>query len=328
LKFFMMNRIFTLSIFLTVLLFTESKAQVTGKVFRDFNFNGTQQATNPIEPNVVGVKVKATLPDGTAFNALTDAMGNYSFTAAQIPAGTKARIEFTDTLVGDFNSVNGTGNGTNVQFVTGGDIANYAVSYAPNYSSTTNPTVVTPTHVRGATTSTINPKGVLAYPYLNSGVTTAPTNLMTKAQVGSTWGIGYDKYRQTVYAGAFLKRHVALREGLATNPLGAIYKIKTDGSGFGLWTEVTNPGTVADNATRNVNGAANTVSKDPLTYGLIGKVGLGDVEVDEFGENLYTMNLNTRQLVKIPINADGTAGTQVTYPIPTSGVAGVVAADA
>ena len=88
-----------------------ASAQISGTVFKDFNFNGTQQTSGfPTEPGVYGVQVKA-------FNAanvqlgptkITSTSGAYSFTAGEIPSGTPVRIEFT-ALPGAFASLGETG---------------------------------------------------------------------------------------------------------------------------------------------------------------------------------------------------------------------------
>ena len=108
-----------LSVILLVTVTQQLRAQVSGTVFRDYNGNGVKDNTASFnEPFVQGVTVKATLVNGNSFTATTNAAGAYSFTVGQIPAASAVRIEFSGFATGDYPAFKGTGNTTNVAFVT------------------------------------------------------------------------------------------------------------------------------------------------------------------------------------------------------------------
>lgn len=193
-------------------------AQVSGKVFHDFNANGTQQTSNPAEPALAGVMVTAFKPDGTSVSTTTDAAGAYSFTSGQISSGTSVRIEFT-ALPSYANQIMVGGN--LVQFMTAGAGAtnrDLGVSFPGDYCQT-NPTMVTPCYVEsGATDLDV----VVKWSYNNTG--TAPldeTAITNSGQAGSLWGVAYSRSQKLIYSSAILKCHIPL----GAEGLDAIYTI-------------------------------------------------------------------------------------------------------
>jgi SdrD B-like domain len=101
---------FLLSGIALLMLVITGNAQVSGTVFKDFNFNGTQQTSGfPTEPGVFGITVRAYNSTNALLGTKTTAVnGTYSFTAGEIPATTAVRIEFS--AAGVFNAKNGTAN--------------------------------------------------------------------------------------------------------------------------------------------------------------------------------------------------------------------------
>lgn len=85
---------------LALLSIGTSYAQVSGTVFRDYDGNGLKQNA---EGGVSGVAVKAVLPNGTFVSTTTGPTGTYAFTAGQIPATTKVRLEFSSYPSGNFS---------------------------------------------------------------------------------------------------------------------------------------------------------------------------------------------------------------------------------
>ncbi|MCU0471426.1 MAG: hypothetical protein MUF58_22865 [Arcicella sp.] len=110
-------------------VFTEIYAQnVTGKVFRDFDANGQQTSSNPIEPGVPGITVKAYKADGTQVGstATTNATGDYTIA---VGTNSQVRIEFSNFPSAFFSAPKSSGSGTSVQFVNGGSTANLGINY-------------------------------------------------------------------------------------------------------------------------------------------------------------------------------------------------------
>lgn len=288
-------------------------AQVTGTVFKDFNHNGTQQISGfPTEPGAYGITVKAYNSANAQVGPTktTAVNGTFSFTAGEIPNGTAVRIEFT-SLNGAFNAKNGTANATDVQFVTAGaaTVANFAIASQDWYSNTANPYVAT----NGATNG--NPTGggtagtnnnLYIFPYqMGSGVADdgGPTRRRPNSEMGSVFGLAFQKTSRTLFMAAYLKRHI----GFGPNGIGAIYKSSVDATGVPgaatLLVDVssiginvgTNPRTVA------LPAASNTRNADVGVFSEIGKRGIGGIDVSDDGKDLYIVNMFEKKLHRINI---------------------------
>lgn len=113
--------------------------------------------------------------------------------------------------------------------------------------------------------------------------------------VGSVYGLAYDRSRHYLYGSAFLKRHV----GLGSLGLGGIYRIDysdTIRSAGAALNTVPNVGSVIRPADL---GAPNAPSMDTDAFAKIGKVGLGDIDISDDENTLWTINLFNRTLVRI-----------------------------
>ncbi|WP_287601910.1 DUF5979 domain-containing protein [Thiothrix sp.] len=155
----------------------------------------------------------------------------------------------------------------------------------------------------------------------------------TAAQLGSVWGTATQSTAagKKIYSAAVLKRHV----GLGPNGLGAIYvsDAATGDASTAMSTSKfvdlvadfsinVGQAQVPSNSTRGLPADKLQNSVDADVFPLIGKVGLGDVDIDETQANLFVVNLFDKKVYKINIAA-GTGGTPVAYTIPSSdGAAG------
>ncbi|MGB3197606.1 MAG: SdrD B-like domain-containing protein, partial [Saprospiraceae bacterium] len=175
--------LFTLGLFFSLLNFAD--AQVTGKVFQDFNANGM---IGSADFGLAGVTVKAFNASGIQVGTTqyTDANGNYSIA---VTAGTQVRIEFSGFPSGFYSGPYGTASGTAVQFTTGGTSGvNLGVNDPDNYCQE-NPKVYTPVWTNG------NPLGggnagttcaLFQYNYNDNGATANPTGTGPNATCAST----------------------------------------------------------------------------------------------------------------------------------------------
>ncbi len=315
----------------------KTDAQISGTVFRDFNANGVRSATNPIEPFLSGITVKAYNAAGAEVGSTTtNASGAYSFTGLTLPL----RIEFTGLQASDYTGPAGTGNLSSIQFYTAATTtANFGVNYPSDYCHTTNPNMVTSLFVSGDPLSggTSGTGDVLVrFGYTNSGVgistlagfgvaQTAPSPTVDAEglQIGSTWGIAYQKSTKTIFNSAFIKRHV----GLGPLGEGGIYSINySSGSPVvNQWLDVAtigmNVGTVGTGATfadrranRNLNAASNQLSgsADTDAFFKVGRAGIGDIDISEDEKTLWVVNLFDRTLNGILIDSDGNPATAPT----------------
>lgn len=249
---------------LLLLLNAAAYSQLSGIVFRDYNYNGTRQTTTAYtEPLEEGVIVNAyNISDvliasyrttkGTGYpyavpNFFIPAIGSaYNGTMGSntgvVPAGTKVRIEFLIPTAGsctvnrsfDFSSRAG---GTHVQFATGGATnILYAINDPSDYVADNSP--FSTIFFYGSVMVTGNPLGAgnaatqRAYvktPYnVGNNITYGVANILaTNRQIGTTYGSAYSKYARRIFVSAYLRRHAGYgpANGNFNNAPGAIYII-------------------------------------------------------------------------------------------------------
>ncbi|MFF1632250.1 SdrD B-like domain-containing protein [Leifsonia sp. NPDC058248] len=138
-------------------------------------------------------------------------------------------------------------------------------------------------------------------------------------EVGSTWGLAA-RSTSEIYAAAVNKWGVDIGPG----GRGAIYKLATgnDPSVITPADVFTTIPDIGDNGPTPLATADSTLPNVPTREAFfkgIGKSGLGDMDLSEDGKTLYVVDLYTRSLVSVPINADGTAGQQSSIAIPDPG---------
>ncbi len=297
-----------------------------GQVFRDFNNNGIKDAleTQGIPSVTVTAFWVSGATSGTATTA-TDANGQYVFVTGtavnQIPSGAKVRLEFTNLPLGVLPTASGSNNRTTVQFITAPTCAaNVGVNYPSDYCQT-NPNTVAPIYINGYGS---NDRIFLGGPYSSTtppfagGVydgtpaATTPVALGTAAQVGAIWGIAYKHNTKDLFASAVLKRHV----GLGPLGLGGIYKINTATGTVSNFLDVSalgvNVGTVGDNVARGLTTVKTDPNRDGAVFSMIGKKGIGDLDISDDDKKLYFTNLHNRRLYSVVIDADNNPVTAPT----------------
>ncbi|MEM1324942.1 MAG: SdrD B-like domain-containing protein [Bacteroidota bacterium] len=303
-----------------------------GTVFNDFNNDGVEDMNETGQGNIL-VYVYECDNDEPVDSAYTNANGDWSVDDTNITY--PVRVEFSTPLTPWLDpSAAGTDNGTDVQFV---DMPSCEVDFGvfdEDEYCTQNPLMITNCYVNGATTSASGPDDVIvsgAYelegiPIAFNGSETNPNTLATKSQIGATWGLAIDQEESLLYASAFLKRHVGLPND-ATNPangaLGAIYSISLPNGSPQLFIDLTalgfDLGMIANDATRGL-GAPADPSRDTDAYDKVGTVGFGDLDISDDGQFLFTVNLNTKTLLKIP-TTNPTAANIESFQIPDPGCA-------
>jgi hypothetical protein len=223
---------------------------VTGLVFQDFNANGVRDTTATI-PNggsgsigvavdrgIGGVRVTGYDPAGKVRGSTVSAAdGTYTLDLA----GTGPyRVEFSRLPAGFFAGPQGPDNGTTVQFVPDGDSSGVDLGVVrPTDYSPDNPLLVTSTYVFGDQINgdNANQPVIVSFPYSSGAsdatLTQAPYRqpaghaLSVAARfVGSTWGLAYNRFTQTLYAAAFMKKY----SGFGPLGNGGIYQMGTTGT--------------------------------------------------------------------------------------------------
>ncbi|RYF78014.1 MAG: hypothetical protein EOO39_02545, partial [Cytophagaceae bacterium] len=331
------------------------QAQVSGKVFRDFNSDGVLDNTQTrLEFGVSGVTVTATLAGGGVVTTTTSTSGTYAFTPAQVPAGTQVRLEFSGLPTGDYSTAMGSNNASAVQFVTGGTsttAASFAlntpldycqtdprftvVCFARNNDVATEPVIIDMAYSLGRTMTPIDATDVDKDWASPSGANTTnypvvKNNVADQGSVGTVFGTAWDRFHKQVLSGTFVRAYSTIKTNSSANGFaeGAIYRTTyANGvaTGTALWLDLE---TLFGNdiAGTYVNDA---VYPGPAVYGItgtnpnpIGYTGLGAMSVSRDGSEVYVVNLHTQEIFVIPINADGTAETNPAnikrFPFPVS----------
>ncbi len=278
------------SIGLCSLLLTSAiaNANVSGTVYQDLPLNvanlntfGTKDSN---EKGVAGITVKAYSDSGTT-TTTTDANGLWSLASTG-----KVKVEFTNIP----SYLKESAGQSSVQFIDDGastvdlalyNPAEYADSASNNVAMTLQPNSAYP----GVVSLKILNKDDI--PTGDNGTNPTTANDTPLSQTGSIWGLAYDSSTEIFYASAVVRRHAAMGD----EGLGAIYQIK-DGVAT-LFTKVENVGTIPS----NIDRAIATQQNHDSVFDEVGRVGLGDIDISADGTKLYTINLNTNQLVEIDI---------------------------
>ena len=256
-----------------------------------------------------------------------------------VAAGDPVRIEFVIPAVGagicelsssfEASSSSGSVYGTDVQFVTGGATGvNFAVSNPNDFvSSTGNPMVVTTRFQQGPINGgagfvapdfgaivMINNNDQVAAPASPpaGSLNGAPTVLSTVSQVGSVWGLAFQKGTGKIFSSSVVKRHNPLIEDVAVagvppavnGSTGRIFvtdmnaALPNGASFIDVNTIGVNTGTIVRS---DMTGTFDWFCDAQVAF-QTGKVGLGDIDISEDGKYLFFINLSDRKLYRLFIN--------------------------
>ncbi|MBO0930992.1 SdrD B-like domain-containing protein [Fibrella aquatilis] len=312
-------------------------AQVKGTVYRDFNQSGTQTASLPEEPGEPNIVVRAYVNfSSTPISTTTDSNGAYQFSAADVPANAKVRIEFSGLADGYFFGAAGADDRSNVRFVIAGPAAtgiDVGINYPTDYCQNGEVSTIIPCFVNGDPISTLNADGspadpanrasgadvLVAFPYSATGLAGPgnfpPAHLATAGQVGSIWGVGLLRAEKKVITSAAIKRHT----GLGSLGTGGIYI--TDIAALTATPTavqadypqiITKPffdfqadlgvATGADPHS-GLSGNKLEASADPGSMVAMGRIGLGGIEISDDSKTLYAVNLFDRKLYGVFIDS-------------------------
>jgi uncharacterized repeat protein (TIGR01451 family) len=318
------------------LLVGNAHAAISGNVFRDYNNNGvkdTKSATvSTTDIGISGVTVTAFgLNNTSCGTATTAATGVYSITLSSTAgdcAGPVYRLEFTNLPANTFpsarstDSVSGgtaTNAGSSTQFVSNGATnVNFAANEPCEYCQNNPKIVTTEMFAGGALAPGSAQNALVSLDYVSSG-NAAVTKLSSHAQTGSLWGIAYSKQEKVVYSATFLKRQVAMIESpVGTPSVGTLFRTTAPASASPVTTKFVDLeaapfnidfGAVASNATRGMTGGSGDRTQDPTTFGQIGKVGIGDIDMSEDGRFLFITNLFNQTIYRLAVDADNNPAT-------------------
>ena len=291
-----------------------------GYVYYDFNSNGMR---DDLENGIANIAVSFTSASGSTTTVYTDENGYYSF---DIECTGEFLLEF------DVDGYNAVANvSLSESFVGTGSQSVAAVSFqscglmdvhlglidAEEYCEA-NPRMVVPVYVNGdplggGTSATKH--AFVGFEYDRNGEGTnyqtfnglpvpgsagLPDSIASAEQIGATWGNTWDTRSQTIFTSAVVRRH----SGFGPLGIGGIYAINYPvgstpivSNFFDLGT-CTNVG-IVDRS--DLSPDKHDVSDDLEAFLGVGKVGLGGLDISTEGTELWTVNLNTKALLKINI---------------------------
>jgi len=287
-------------------------AQVSGRVYKDFNANGSWDSTaTHLDQGVAGLKVEVFDKNGVSKgSALTNTLGQYYI--PNITGSLRIRFTvpafYTDGFITSTNSHSQ----SNVQFInapsTGVDLG---LNTADDFCGE-DPKIVVACYVVGIATTSSADAGLALFNYSASGTDHNQISMpnASLSYIGSTWGGAYQRESNSFFMAAFMKRHANFGVG----GTGAIYVTKNvtaNNSSTELYLDLnalgfntgSNPHSIPDYQmdTINVNG-------NPFDD--VGKISLGDMDISSDGKYLFVVNLKQRKLHKIFIdNPHKSAGT-------------------
>ncbi|WP_162794067.1 SdrD B-like domain-containing protein [Runella rosea] len=310
-----------------------ANAQVSGTVFKDFNMDGTKGTASPnLDVGMAGVVVKATKPDGTTLTVSYTGGGTSTNTtgAYTVTGGTAGQIRLEFVMPDSYTFASkGAAGGTTVMFPSG-TTQNLAVNYPADYCGVADPMLVTSCYV-GNNAAGMNDV-LVKYAYSSSGPShsASHTTIGVKSEMGSVWGIAYDRQKQDLFVGAFVKRHIALKDNNSDGKedIGAIYIVPSSGSPS-LWLDVTTLGVdvgmslMPTIATRALPVPVTTsdlaASHDTQLYSLVGKIGLGDIEISDDNTQLFFVNLYDSKIYTVDIATKALVGSGIAVPNSCTG---------
>ncbi|HFA49098.1 MAG TPA: hypothetical protein ENJ95_08780, partial [Bacteroidetes bacterium] len=276
-----------------------SNTQIGGTVFEDWNFDGLMDET--ILNGVEGVVVQAYGCNGNlTAETSTDASGNFRFDG--LSAAGDYRIEFllpNSIACWAVTAQHGDDSGTSVQFLQAGSCANLGIANPADFCQT-DPSVVTSCYVEGDNSG--------ADDVLLSLKFDQPTSFLHESlanQIGTTYGLAYQRSSKSLFAASYLKRFA----GLKGSP-GSIFIVSQPADGASSGSEFLDLNTLfgANVAGADPHDFATTTSNgdviDANAYAAVSKSSFGDMDISEDEKSLWLVNLFDRSLYRIPLGDD------------------------
>ena len=288
---------------------------ITGTVFRDYDGNGVRGVR---EPGQATITVTGFGPSGAVYGPVqTAADGTYSLTA--IPAGTKVRVEATGVPSYLRPAPIGSNNGSLVRFAAEGDTGvDMAVMNPADYCQN-NPDLLLPCFLNGNQADGASNGVLYRLPYggATGGGTTGGAVVANATDTGTTYGVAYQRSSKRAFTASYVRRHT----GILNNKPGALYKIDNPASAspaVSQWVDLATigipvgsvpiNGTLAGQRDLGTKNGAGALSRDPV-IALVGKVGIGDIDMSEDDTSLYVVSLAAKKLYKVTLPPNGSAPT-------------------
>lgn len=310
---------------------------IGGIVFSDFNNNGIREGS---ETGLPGVPISV-YDDSKNLLGSTISGTAGLWALSGLAPGIKLRVEFNPGP-DLYDSNPGLDNKTRTQKASTGDCQVHLGVYQIQDVIEENPWIATAMFSKGDASNPSSPAYLQAaivgnlYNTPDGGPRLGPNGnyiLATAGECGSIWGLGFQKDSRLLFSASFLKRNASI----GPHGLGAIYY--TDLNNF-LPVPPVVPGynyfgntqlllnlddygiPTGDESLlrRNLPFNLTDGSHDSIVYGLVGKWGLADLDLNETGDMLYTVNMYNQSLIEIqlgnPLMLPLDSSRVREYPIP------------
>jgi uncharacterized repeat protein (TIGR01451 family) len=309
---------------------------VSGIAFRDLNADGIK---NGAEQFLAGVFISAggqTAGPDTVANTGDDVVTVYGpvrtgpsggWSIPGVISDSKVRVEvagFDANGNGSLDSTEhqlpswlkptfkGSDNGTNVQFVAASGAANVRFGFEnPADFCQASAALATTCFINGDTTG--NTAQFALHTVSASG---GPSNaLVPVANMGASYGVAYNRSTRQTITSAYVKRHA----GLGPKGIGGIYAFDKV-TGIPVWSiDVTvlgaDVGSIGSNSSRGL-AAVTDPSTDATAFALVGRAGIGDIDVSEDSTKLWFTSFADGKLYSLALPADGTEPTATAVGVP------------
>ena len=298
-------------------------SDLQGSVFHDYNADGARSAGN-LEAGVEGAVITAFANDGSSSSCETLADGTFGLDAPS--GGFPVRVEVTLPSGGEFDYLEPGAAGLTTTFFATGPTSGLDVGLnVPADFCQANPDVMATCFLHGDPlhAGSLGNVGDVLVSVDFARTVGSPNHLATGGELGAVWGLAYQKSSQSLYVASVLRRHA----GFGPLGMGGIYRVDFS-SGMPVasnFVDVTSLGIPVGTDPRTVAGedppgnglTGNEPGLDNLTYEQVGKVGLGDIDIEEETGRLWVMSLSDRTLYALDIGPSGVVPASATaYALP------------
>lgn len=282
--------------------------RLTVLVVRDVNGDGKHEPRTEVGVDGIGVEVTdglggishaVTGADGKAAIDLTPLSGGHYRVRTATPLFTKPYLQ--QTLVSPSAVPNRLAPATSfVDVANGADVTQTVGLWDPDDFVGANARYVTTEQPRGWNGGLSLEPALVSFA-LGQRDTGGITTEATWSQLGSTYGLAFDRATRTVYVGALAKRH----SGYGPAGGGGIYAFDTN-------TRRLSPFATVPDAAPTAHGT--DITEDGTFADVAGKEALGDLEMSPDGRSLFAVGLRAKSLYRFPL--DGGAPQVVPIPAP------------
>jgi len=179
----------------------------------------------------------------------------------------------------------------NAQPATGGEIASACGTTSPYFAVS----------IMARVTDAGDPAdvpAVIAFRNTVPGYPRTHVTLATHADVGDVYGLAFDHTRQHVYAAAYYRNG----GGFGPGGPGQVYRIDLTTGAVELWASLdVGPEPSEASGDLRPRDAGGGPSQDEALADLVGKIGLGDIDIAPDGSELYVANLYDRRFYRLSL---------------------------